>query len=668
MRLVANLRSDPRGLTAVTLAIVLILAASVAMGSPVRSEESTANETPYVTLDKGAASTPVNGSFRLKVDVAIDAPTSYLESRIQIRNPSGRLLYQKTEVRSDVPTGTVRLEYSRDLADLKLAPGAYPIEVRVRTQSSSVRQWLVSDSLLLYDPAGPSVPVAIIVRIEGTPSLDAEGRFIVDPAVSTKARDEARALAQLVISDPSKHLTLAIPPVLLEEWLRASQGYSFVSIEGVVEVPAEESVPRAYAETLESLRKALATGRLELADVPYAEPDIGALQSLKRLPDLKAQLLRGHSATFASLESSPSAGVVSGAGVISGSAAMALRGAGARFVVLGSASVESTETTPSSGVYAVTDVADLDALLVDDALSTSLENAGAGPCTTRVFTRSISEEPTSPIIAVVRMGPGRDATVADLTPCLADITEAPWGSFVTATRAATLAKTGSVELTAAVPEVPGAPVGFWDEAAQARQLASAFITAVGANDPEAQLASDQSLVAQSALWAGPDLNWGAADRGRAIAAASIRSSSAVLDAVALVASDITLSSAGGEVPVSITNSSTKTLGLTLKTKASGMNVTPPESDIISIRPNENIVTIPVDLGQSLSGRLTVQLWSDEVLVDETIVNVRASFLDRLVLIAGLALVLVGMLLFIRHRVRSAPRADTIEQHDSDPVQ
>lgn len=659
MRLVATLRSNPRGLTAVTLAIALVLATSVAIGSPVYTEESTADGTPYVTLDKGAASTPVDGAFMLKVDVAVDAPTSYLESRVQIRNPGGRLLYQKTEVRSDLSTGTVRLEYSRDLADLTLEPGIYPIEVRVRTQSDGVRQWLVTDDLLLYDPAGPSVPVAIVVRIEGTPALDAEGRFTVDPAVSTQARDEARALAQLIIDDPSKHFTLAVPPVLLEEWLRASQGYTVVGVEGVVEVPADDAVPRAYAETLELLKRALSTGRLEIADVPYALPDVGALQSYQRLPDLEEQLLRGHSATFAALEASPSAGVVSGSGILSVHAASTLGSAGTRFVVLDPASVESSETTPASGAYSVADVTDLGALLVDSNLSSALESAGVGPCTTQVFARSISEEPTAPIIAVVRMGPGHNATVASLTPCLADITQAPWGSFVTATRAAAMTKTGSLELTETVPQVPGAPAGFWDEAAQARQLASAFVAAVGTNDPEAQLAADQSLVAQSALWAGPDLNWGAADRGRAIAAASIRSSSAVLDAVELMASDITLSGAGGEVPVSITNSSAKTLGLELRTQASGMDVTTLETDVISVRPNENIVTIPVDLGQSLSGRLTVQLWADEVLVDETTVNVRASFLDRLVLIAGLALVLVGMLLFIRHRVRSASRADTI---------
>jgi len=668
MRLAATLRSNPRGLTAITLAIALVLAASAAVGSPVHSDETTAGGTPYVTLDKGAASIPVTGSFTLKVDVAVDAPTSYLESRVQIRNPGGRLLYQKTEVRSDVPTGTVSIEYTRDLADLNLKPGVYPIELRVRTQSGSVREWLVEDDLLLYDPAGPAVPVAIVVRIESTPSMDAEGRFVVDPAAATRARDEARAVAELVLSDPSKNLTVAIPPLILEEWLRASQGYAVVGIEGVVDVPAEDPVPRAYAETLDLLKRALATGRLELADVPYAEPDVGALQEYDRLPDLTAHLLRGHSASFAALETSPSAGVATGAGILSIPATKILQDAGAKFILLDAASLESSETTTPSGAYKVGKAPGLSALVIDDEFSAALESAGTQPCTTQVFTRSLSEDPTSPIVAVVRVGPGRDATVAKLSPCIADIDQAPWGTFVTATTAAGMTHEGSVELTTTIPGVPGAPAGFWDEATEARHLASAFVSAVGVNDPEAQLAADQSFVAQSALWAGPDLNWGAADRGRAIAAASIRSSSAILDAVTLGASDITLSGTSGEVPVSITNSSPKTLVLALRTKASGMSVPPLDSDVLQVRPNENFATVPVDLGQSLSGRLTVQLWADDVLIDETTVSVRASFLDRLVLIAGLALVLVGMLLFIRHRVRSASRADTMERRDSGPIQ
>lgn len=651
------LRSRAPRLIVGVLVLSLMLATSFATGSPTSTSDSTPAGTPFVTLNKSAVSTPVGGSISFTVDVAVDRPTSYLESRIQIRNSSGRLMYQKTEVRSNVPTGTTSIGYEHDLADLK--PGAYPIELRVRTQSNGVREWVVNDDLLVYDPSTGSVPVALVIKIEASPSMDAEGRFVVDPAQSTRARDEAAALARLVLGNPSLRLTVAIPPVVLEEWLRASQGYAVVSMEGVVDVAADAAAPRAYADTLSLLKNAIATGRLELADVPYALPDTGALQRDDRLGDLGAHLLRGHSAAFAALESSPAAGVVTADDLMPLDGATELRQAGASFAVLAAASLDSSETTPASGAYDVLGVPGLAALVLDPDLTASLESASAAQCTSRVFGRAISEAPSMPISAVVSMGPGYRASMADLTLCLADLTEAPWAFFVTASQAASAKTTEPIALVATAPTTPGAPSGYWDEVAQSRRYAAAYLGAVGVNDPEAQTASDLSLIAQSALWAGPDLNWGSADRGRAIAAASIRESSAVLDAITLGASDITLSSANGEVPISIANSSGKTLSLSIRTRATGMSVPPRQTDVIEVRPQENFATIPVDLGQSLSGKLTVQLYAEDLLVDERLVTIRASFLDRLVLVGGLALVLVGMLLFIRRRVRSAARADNM---------
>jgi len=660
MRFVSILRPSARRLLLGMLATGLVVAAAVAYASPVVSNEQTAARTPFVSLDKASVSTPVAGSFLFKVDIAVDTPTSYLESRIQIRNPSGRLLYQKTEVRSAVETGTVHVEYARDLADLKLEPGVYPVELRVRSQSrAGVREWVVEDALLLHDPATPATPVAIVVRIGAAPAMDAEGRFIVDPAQSTRAREEADALARLILNQTDKRLTLAIPPVLLEEWLRASQGYSVASVEGIVDVAATEPTPRAYAQTLDLLRKAVATGRLEIADVPYGAPDIGALQAEERIGDLTTHLIRGHSAAFAALESSPAAGVVTPTDLVPDAALEMMEAAGGTSVLVDRTSVESSETTPASGAYRLAGDAGMSALVLDTEFSESLESAESRTCAYHVFARSISDSPTSPMIAVVDMGPGFKAGMPDLTECLTDLSGLSWATFRTLTQVAQSPTGDPIGLIDTAPQIPDAPTGYWDDIARARRLAAAFLGAVGVNDPEAQLASDQSLIAQSALWAGPDLNWGSADRGRAIAAASERASLEIFDSIKLGASDITLSGTSGEIPVSITNSSEKTLGLSLRTSATGMSVGERETDIVQVRPQENFATVPVDLGQSLSGELTVELWADDVLLDETSVAVRASFLDRLVLIAGLALVLVGMLLFIRHRVRTASGADTI---------
>ena len=123
-----------------TCLLALVVAASVAplaVASPVlTSSESAPGGRPFVTVDKRAVSVPVNGTFGVTVSVEIDKPTGYLESRLQLRNPGGRLIYQKTEVRNEVATGTASLAYSRELGDLDLDPGVYPLEIRVRSDAA----------------------------------------------------------------------------------------------------------------------------------------------------------------------------------------------------------------------------------------------------------------------------------------------------------------------------------------------------------------------------------------------------------------------------------------------------------------------------------------------------------------------------------------------------
>ncbi len=67
---------------------------------------------------------------------------------------------------------------------------------------------------------------------------------------------------------------------------------------------------------------AVATERA-VSRVAHEEPPPPRAVNPRIPPDLEEQLLRGHSATFAALEASPSAGVVSGPGLLSGPAASA---------------------------------------------------------------------------------------------------------------------------------------------------------------------------------------------------------------------------------------------------------------------------------------------------------------------------------------------------------
>lgn len=640
-------------LTSALLLAALGIAAAQTPASAATSEGADA----VVVLDKGAVSVPGNGAFDFKVNIKVDRPTSYLESRVQIRRPSGKLLYQKTEVRSGLSTGTVTLDYARQLGDLDLKPGAYPIEVRVRTQANGVREWTLEDDLLVYSAGTSPTPVLVIACIEAAPARDAQGRFTVDPAISTRARDEAEQVARFVISDTDARIALAVPPILLEEWLRASQGYDLTTPDGVVSVSENDAVPRRYAEVLEVLRAAIATGRLELLDVPYASPDVGALARGGRLDDLEAQLLRGQSAYLASTETSPSSVAYLHGGACSPDALEMLSAHMLDACVIDPSSLASAEETPSTGAYRSGPAKGPALLLLDPRAGNALASGETTTFVRSVFDRTISQEPSAPVIASVVLGPGRSSSAADLASCIASLTSAPWAELSTSSAIVAVA-TGTIEPSSVPPRVAGAPTGYWDEVFDASNYAAALLEAAGANDPEAGQASDDALAAESALWAGPDLNWGPADRGRALASAAKRIAGGILDTVKVSAPDITLSGSSGKVPVSITNGSDKNLQLTVSAAGTGLTVLPRDAESITVRPQENITEIPVDLGQSLSGRLTVEVRAGDLMLDRVDVDVRASVLDRLVMIGGALVVLIGMLLFIRHRVRSTSHTDT----------
>lgn len=643
-------------LLACTTAAAVLLASITPVGAQpaTPSDERTPSGTPFVTVTKNAPSTAVDGAFAITATVAVDRPTSYLEARIQIRNPGGRLLYQKTEIRHEVTTGTVSFGYQRELNDLDLTPGVYPLELRVRSDSAGeVREWLVEDRLLLYDPEGETVPFALVARVSSAPSYDSEGRFVIDPGTSDAARRHVDELTALVLGEPRLHLSLAVPPFLTEEWARIASGYETSGPEGVQQVGADEEVPQRYAETLTRLDAALESGRLELLTVGYADPDLTGLARSGRLADLQDHYARGLSATLASLDASPTPGAAFSGDLVPAAAVQQLAERGIDYFVVSPESLAAAESTPTSGPYLAGADSGPRALLLDAALTEALAAGDTACVTDRLFERVVSETGATPVIAVLELGPGRDGAVDALGECLDDLGATPWLEFARAGDAARAEPAGNLELKDDPVAGAQAPADYWTEVAQARALSRGYLDAVGVNDPDAQIANDASLIAQSRTWAGPDGSWSSAGRGLGFAAAATRSASAVLDAVSVSAQDITLSSAQGDVPVTIDNGSEKTLLLRLVVSASGMALPDPPEPVVTARPQENFLTVPVDLQSSLSGRMCVRVYAGDVLVDEAVVAVRASYLDRLAIVGGIAAVLVGLLLFIRRRIRRA---------------
>ncbi len=632
---------------------LIVFAALVAVPlSGVHNVVATPTEqTLRVTVSKGDVSVVSTDDFSVSVSTQVNEPTPYLEIRFQLRAPAGRLLFQRTEVRNQVETSTVGVTFERELGDLSLEPGVYPYEVRVRTEVGEPREQILEGTLLVHAPSPPSTPVALAVRVGGVPGFDPQGLSVVDPDTIDGPRDAVDTLAAAVIAEPELRLSLIIPPVMLDEWSRIAGGYQFAGPTGVVDVPADDETPLKYRATLDVLKAALETGRLELLDIPYADPDISGLLATRSLQDLGIHYARSMSTYLSTLETSPSVGTAIASDSVNDTVLEVIAERDVEYVVSPYGSMRTGEETAAPGPWSVTGTP-LTALVSDPEIGALLASADTSATLDHVFARAISTDATVPLPAVcdtVRDGARAVAAVLGTARVLVDV---PWAHLALMDEAAAAPSRGQAR-AADYAWTIDAPSGYWEEVAAARRYAHAFETAVGVNDPDAQAVTNASLLAQSRSWAGPDGRWSLADRGRAYSSAATRGARSFLDLVVLTAKDVTLAGPKGDVPLNITNNSTKTLTVTLKMEGDGTYIAGGPSQRITLRPQENFHTVAVDLQSSLSSDLAVEVWASEVMLTSGVATIRASYLDRLAVIGAVATVLLGLLYYIRRRVRAA---------------
>jgi hypothetical protein len=171
-------------------------------------------------------------------------------------------------------------------------------------------------------------------------------------------------------------------------------------------------------------------------------------------------------------------------------------------------------------------------------------------------------------------------------------------------------------------------------------------------------ADTDSLLAESSAWAEPDGRWAFAARGLGFAGASLKVSRAVLGSIHVKAEPVTFAGAKGDVPVSITNGTQKTLAVTIRsTTAGGIKVDGPHEVKTVLRPQETFVQVPIDMQSSLVGKLKVDVMAGGVVIASSTADVQASYLDRFAVIGGIVVLLGILLAFIVRRVRRAESED-----------
>jgi hypothetical protein len=444
--------------------------------------------------------------------------------------------------------------------------------------------------------------------------------------------------------------------MLLEEWRRVSEGYDLVGPEGSEQISAQTPVARSYKNTLDLLARALATGRLELCAGGYSDPDLSELERHGMGPDCASQYRRGLSATYAALETTPSTGTVPAGGALPESALDLLGGQDVSYVVVDSRWTRRNDTTAAPGAYR--DGSDRVVLVADPVASRAVATSDPALALAPARARNLGHS-RAPIVISCEIGQGRAGTDS-LVATARYLRSLPWTTPRLGREAAARASRRSIRLRPRSHSTDE-PADYWSAVADARRCAKAISFALGAESAEALDTRDTSLMSQSAAWAGADRDWTLAVRGRAYADHVAAQCKSILGAVKLRMQPVTLSGSAGHVPVTVINSSKRTLRLSVATLADGgITVDPRAASTIEVRPQESFLEIPVDLHNALEGRLTVRVEAGPVTVDSASVDVSASYIDRIVTIVAVILLLGILLAFIIRRVRTTLGKDATD--------
>jgi hypothetical protein len=660
-------KQRPKGIAALILAALAMsllppltalreTAVAAAAASSARVGTSSQNTSITVSLARAQSVAPT-GTMLLTVSVTLRSPVDTLSVRTRVRRPSGKLLYQKTQERYKVKAGTVQLQFSRPLSDLELKEGRYLVEVHVA--ADRLPPVTITDRLYVIRQDRRPVPVVVVARLAYTPMVAPDGRFVIDPATSTVARDDVSALAVVMGRSPWLRMSLGLPPLMLDEWRRMGSGYRLVTAEGEREVPKDAPVAGTYASALASLVRAMQDGRLEVLDVPFADPDLAGLQSMGSMSDLQRHYDRAFTAYRASLGATPSAGTaVAGDSVPDGALPILESERIGHILAVPSAVVVSKTATAAPGVYELAGTK-VRAMVLDERAGALMagERASSDELLDHLFATMTSTKGDVPVVVSVRIGPGGIDPRA-LESRLLDLAGTGWVRFETTAEAAGGKPLGRGRLRPVAHSGRPAPEGYWTAVTYARRYAQALVEAVSDRDDDAARALYDALLAESRLWAGPDGDWADAGRGRAFADAAAGASRRVLDSVTVATQTITLSGATGKVPLSVRNGSDKTLQVYIVAQALNTRFPAGRRIRVTLRPAENYVVVPVDLGAGgVFDQVHLAVVSGKVTLASTTVDVHASYLDRLALIATVVVVLGVLLFYIRRKVRTKD-ADT----------
>jgi hypothetical protein len=627
-------------LSRIALAAALVVALAIA-GAPVVSAAPAAGGRLRTVGIVSPRWVYRDGDLPVGVRVVTRQNTGRVRADLDLLDSSGVSLWHVSQTRPVLGSVTFEFSFSRRVADIGAPAGVYTLRARVSGAGTAAIER--TSQLIVVDRDVRAVPVCVVVRVTGTPALDVSPTS-PDTGVAQLSASDAADLGRLAMLHPELHLSIAVPPFLLDQWRAGGPS------------GAATSAPGPWSDALNSLRSALRAGTPVLRGM-YADPDLAAIAS--EPVDIGQQLAFGDKAIAAALAGNGTAatGLAVMSGALPESAALVSSENGVRFAVVDPSSVRPAGGSAAvSGPYAIsvaprTGSASASAsmtLLALDAAASRMLATSPDALAADLLGRAVSSHPGRTVVIEAVVGPYGVRTSA-LEQALRALGGIPWIRFVDAPAAAAAPGAPKATLNARPAVSSPAPSGYGSAIDSARGRVLCLVAAAGADDRDAALALGRLLLSESRAWAGVDGSWAGAAQGLALAKSAEASARAVLSKVTLDAPAVTLPGSEGKVPVSVTNSSGRTLSVVLEASSSELRVRKPRTTV-RLKPGENVLSVPVVMGTASTGRLTIRVTAGGYEIAGSTAAVRASYQDRIVLLITVVLVLLVLLFYIRRRI------------------
>ncbi|MCL2332190.1 MAG: hypothetical protein FWC54_01715 [Actinomycetia bacterium] len=635
------MRSRHITITIVTLIGVLLCLPSLSTALPAPAREA-AGETS-ATLDADQASVTATGTFSYTVRVLPASGADSISARFELLNRAGRSIFLRTKYwtfdkegaiaasgngaadlllpRPDAE-GRYSYRFSRDLSDFELSAGRYDVRCTIRTSTlaGTTTQRLTS-YLFVYDPAVSAAPAVLVVRVGAPPLRRTDGDFASDPATGT-ARQRSEELARLargVLDHPQARLAIAPSPLLIEELADLADGCRYFNASGdPVDLAATSAPARYAATTLADLRRAIATGRLEVAWQGYADPNVSALQKYQLTDDLAAQYRQGTQVLQNVLGVKPALITAPyGDGTV----------------------MQARDDLLALGVRRVLPAG-------YNRVSQSLETSGLAAALAQLFDQQGQTRASAVVVGL----PGDRRKASALLDDVEALQSCVWISFrspTTATLRSLTENEGTRRQFAEAPYQNFLPVY------QARVAARGLVSATAPDAQDALEATRFSLIAENAFGSQPAV--GNVDQTtphpESFTAATLRGVRRAFSVLKLKTHPVTLAGSSGEAPITVTNSSATQLKVHLEfsNPKGGLKVKPEKSPLLTVASNDTLFSPAVTLYTTGTNDLQVRLLADEYVICEDSVAISGSYLDIIGIVAIVVMVGAGLVFYIwRH--------------------